>query len=820
MDSITNVVGIILKTMNDILSQPFVLPKDVLMMDAAELPEAVRRKISAEPGDWILTRPSSRTPSRVISRPLSRLVNEFRDPKTLTQGVIAYATKNGAQPKNVLEEAFPMLRKLINTELLVTADSPAASQIAPTLFVGDRISSFEVCQIVQVLEDTEVYQVRFPDGAHGALKIARQTGNRGVQDAMQREAHILRKLEGKICPGFIAQGVHSDRHYLVNEWQHGVIASSAAANIRRRMGSGLELLRLCCNVAGAYAYLHERGVVHGDVHPRNIIVSDAGEVRLLDFGLAISDDLSSMERSPPRGGIAYFFEPQYAEARLSDNAPPPASRKGEQYALAALIYILMAGEHYLDFSSDKKQAYEQILRQSPIPFSNRGARPWPEVEGALSKALSKDAAHRFNSIRDFEKALVRGLNAKWIPRKWSVRGSASTRWLRSVLSEVEMDGSLTKLGLRSPPRSSVHSGASGIAYMLYRIACLQERPHLLTLADMWSTRAIHDAERDDAFYSPDLELTRRTVGEVSLYHSPTGVHCVQALVSRALGDFPSAERAVSDYVAASQKKALGLDLFSGTSGILLGGCLIKEAFKNDERLPSLVELNARCQQTHARIWANLKRRSSVSHRGKKVLLGIAHGWAGFLYASLRWSQAFGVSPDPQIRTRLEDLRLLAEPLDGGVRWPVSVGRPRKRTSGEYMAGWCNGTAGHMHLWLLAYRVFQDAAFLDLAERAASSLLSRDNTQKDLPILCCGNAGIAFALLALYRATGAMRWLRTAEKLTGSAIEHINKPQFPFASLYRGEMGIALLASELAHPEKSAMPLFESEGWIRDNHSPK
>ncbi|MHB2019294.1 MAG: protein kinase domain-containing protein [Candidatus Xenobia bacterium] len=81
--------------------------------------------------------------------------------------------------------------------------------------------------------------------------------------------------------------------------------------------------------------LHERRVIHGDVHARNILCPDAEHVFVVDFGLAHVDGRDS---PAGRGGTGYFFEPEYVAARLAGEKPPRLTFAAEQYAIAALVY--------------------------------------------------------------------------------------------------------------------------------------------------------------------------------------------------------------------------------------------------------------------------------------------------------------------------------------------------------------------------------------------------------------------------------------------------------------------------------------------------
>jgi len=134
-----------------------------------------------------------------------------------------------------------------------------------------------------------------------------------------------------------------------------------------------------------------------------------------------------------------------------------------------------------------------------------------------------------------------------------------------------------------------------------------------------------------------------------------------------------------------------------------------------------------------------------------------------------------------------------------------------------MPGWCHGTAGYVFLWRLAHKMLGDPGYLALAEGAAWNAWE---TAGPIGNLCCGMAGQAYALLNFYRHTRENVWLSRARDAARYAVvaqeESSSQPgyeQFAFRteSLYKGELGIAVLAADLERPEQSCMPLFEIEG---------
>jgi serine/threonine-protein kinase len=137
-----------------------------------------------------------------------------------------------------------------------------------------------------------------------------------------------------------------------------------------------------------------------------------------------------------------------------------------------------------------------------------------------------------------------------------------------------------------------------------------------------------------------------------------------------------------------------------------------------------------------------------------------------------------------------------------------------------MPGWCNGSAGFVYLWTLAYQIFHDTDFLTLAEKTAWNVWEEPDSVGNL---CCGLAGRAYALLNLYKYASEKNWLYRAQGLANKAASSMRmldlngdslyksfgiRPD----SLYKGNVGIAVLAADLEHPESACMPFFDSEGW--------
>ena len=381
-----------------------------------------------------------------------------------------------------------MLTQVIAWRLLVPPDSPDAEEIQSSLQVGATVANCEVLQCFQALEDSEVYQVRRPSGELAALKILRSSSNAESYRMFDREAAILTRLGGSVSPNLLDEGNWEDRKYLLLEWCEGVDAGTAGAMLYqdRSVGAQRKLFDLCCEILRAYSRLHDQGVIHSDIHPRNLLVDEANKVKIVDFGLAWQENVNQQFGEPLRGGVGFYFEPEYAAAVRQGRQPPSASRLGEQYALAALVYSLLTGANYVDFSLTSDEMMRQIEEDPLVPFSQRGMTSWPEVESSLARALSKRPSLRFASMSEFADAFSAAQlpEGGWLAGAAEADPAALDRVLERSLARVGYAGQVLHSGLITAPKASLTYGAAGIAYALYRMACGQQDASLTCLWPM------------------------------------------------------------------------------------------------------------------------------------------------------------------------------------------------------------------------------------------------------------------------------------------------------------------------------------------------
>lgn len=769
-------------------TDPFVLRDDVLLIPCADLSDDVRARITFDDGDFTLSRRHGRALAQVIDRDTAALLELFRKPRTLVDAIVENSRALGKDAEARFDELLPHLGTFVNNRVLVPLGSEEEKEIRPQFESGTEIGEWKIVRCASLIEDSEIYQLRGAKDV-AALKIARNDTEQ-LRRLFDNEAAILRHLEGSdIAPRLLEAGVHEERPYLIVEWLAGVDAG-VAASLRRHDRPAL--IELCASIAAAYAELHARGVLHADVHPRNILVD--GRVKLLDFGYSC---LIGEESRIGRGGVTHFFEPEYLAAEREGRAQL-ATEKGEQYSVAALIYLLIVAHPYLNFRYDRAEMTKQAETEPPLPFAQRSVPPWPEVERVLFRALEKDPERRFASMAEIA-ALLADVREVAVRESLARPVSAEAHaLLDDTLRSMSRGGETYTARYPIPPTATINYGAAGAAMGLLRIAEVRGDPALLALAAVWQSRAAALIGTEGAYHNEEMRLTPEILGEISPYHSDTGIHAVAAMIAAARGDTYSQHSAIGAFLRAAKKPCAEVDITLGRLAAVHGATLLLGS--TDELPDSAAALRAFGSETVRDVWEELDRRPAIAGAPEETL-GMAHGWAGYLYATMRWCEASG---DPLPARFVERLRQFAEvkTMKGrGAFWRIKAGDD----ASSIMPGWCNGTAGQVFTFTLAHRLLGDDEWLQHAELAA---WNNWDEPRIVASLCCGTAGRAYALLNLYKHTGETAWLSRARQLANHAASAAAKTSQQKNALWKGELGVAVLIADLSAPEHAKMPFFE------------
>ena len=243
---------------------------------------------------------------------------------------------------------------------------------------------------------------------------------RAVDEQLDREVAVkLLRPQFSTDPGFAARFKQEARAAaglshpnIVNVYDYGTDGADGDQYIVMELVEGRDLsavlrergtvstddaVRIAIGVASALEVAHRKGIVHRDVKPGNILITDDGDVKVTDFGIARAVAEASMTVTGTTLGSVHYFSPEQARGDEVTGA-------SDVYALGIVLYEMLTGKRPFEGDSAAAVALRR-LNEDPLPPSATGVPVAPGLERIIMRALAREPEDRFPDAGAFAEAL-------------------------------------------------------------------------------------------------------------------------------------------------------------------------------------------------------------------------------------------------------------------------------------------------------------------------------------------------------------------------------------------------------------------------------
>lgn len=274
-----------------------------------------------------------------------------------------------------------------------TGEVPAIDRV-----IGDRYVLREMLGIGGMGAVVSAVDTR--TGREVALKLLRNAGGRETRARrVRREAENARHIGGSYVPRVDEMFIDGSEPFIVMERLHG---ETLRERLRRDGALPFaEAISIISQLLDALEEVHQAGVVHRDVKPANVFISD-GAVKLIDFGLAAragggAPTDARVESLNAFGTLDYLPPERLLEQHDIDH-------RGDIWAAGVTLYAALTGTHPFLRDEWRDQVQATLLDDPPPVSELRGDVP-PAIDDVISRALAKEREWRYPSARAFGLAL-------------------------------------------------------------------------------------------------------------------------------------------------------------------------------------------------------------------------------------------------------------------------------------------------------------------------------------------------------------------------------------------------------------------------------
>ena len=362
----------------------------------------------------------------LINNSIRFFLEKFDRFKTLDEVVAEIAYELGTESNILFKNCETIFQLLKKKSFLVSQKHYLRNQKsrAPLFKAGDTLGDYNILSLISNKKNVDLYQVQ-KNGELNPYVIKLLNGQKAENtNHYNKELAQFKHEYALLCKGVAVESlckVHffnvvKDKYaYIVMEWIEG-------EGLPRFLRHQVDLTenaayRLAEHILKGFALLHEANIIHGDIHPSNIMVKNSQEVKIIDLGLAVHEDYS-LQQTVKKGGVMYYMPPERINISSLNKFSNHPDYYSDVYQLGLIMYfIFFRAEPFQGFIWDDLAT---SIINDPLVFPKQTV--WktginPALQSLIARRVDKNPKSRFENAGEmfihFENHVLSGKERKY-----------------------------------------------------------------------------------------------------------------------------------------------------------------------------------------------------------------------------------------------------------------------------------------------------------------------------------------------------------------------------------------------------------------------
>jgi serine/threonine-protein kinase len=354
----------------------------------------------------------------LINGTINYFLNKFHTPATEADVIKEIHEELNSNGKEIEDTCSAFFKYLCRRNILVPEENEEiVFEGKPVYKEGDVIGNWNIVEVLSDKRSVDIYKA-VDKKTHlvsvikllNRNKIADPHKYKKKEERLEREYSLLQKAKG-ITAISKAYGLSKDENqnaYIVLEFIKGKGLSDFLNDLESFPGQDMNLLMQ--NILEAFASLHQKNLIHGDIHPHNIMTDDDKTVRIIDLGFSRNAETEKNEILKS-GGVNYYMPPERINISSVKKYSKEPDMYSDVYQIGLLLYLIVynsvpfKGFIWEELAQNIK---EQIINYPEISFWNEPVST--NLINILKKSLNKEPSERYadacSILKDFKKSIL------------------------------------------------------------------------------------------------------------------------------------------------------------------------------------------------------------------------------------------------------------------------------------------------------------------------------------------------------------------------------------------------------------------------------